>query len=62
MDALKNKLPLELILPEAVICPEPLKNKDPVINAWDGVFVRESEPAYGKPTPPISPSILSTLI
>jgi len=38
-------IPLELILPEAVIWPDPDTNNEPVITAWAGSFVIASEPA-----------------
>ena len=52
-EELKNNKPLELILPEAVIWPEPLNKSEPVIIAWSGVFTWsiKSDPEYGKPTP-----------
>ena len=64
MDTSANLVPdseikkaLANILPEAVILPDPLKNKEPVITAAELSFeVIISEPEYGKPT---CPSILS---
>ena len=45
---------LALILPEAVIWPDPSNNNEPVITAWAGVpslGILSSEPEYGNPFP-----------